>query len=94
MEENRRALGKLGRREDPRFYRNAKDKIEKSLGTKPKEEERWDKVLNILKDLKLTVAKNDKSSVLEKPPFNKFNRPLRLQDYPYNINWKDGKPFQ
>lgn len=40
IEGNRRAPGKLKRREDPTFSKNANDKIEKSLGTKPKEEER------------------------------------------------------
>lgn len=94
IESNRRDFGKLGRREDHRFSKSAKDKVEKPLGSKPKRKDKWDKVLSTLKDLKLTVARSDKCVESEKQYFNKFRRPQRLQDYPYNTNLKDGKPVQ
>lgn len=78
IESNRKAFGKIVRRDDARLYNP------KTQNKQPKEEDKMNKVINNLKDITHKVKKNDR------PQFQTNDRP-RLQDMLYRTNWKDGK---
>ena len=64
------------------------------LGGKKQEENKIDWVLSAIKDLKIPIGRNDKGPYADKPAFQgNFNRRNRLQNYPYKLQWKDGKPI-
>ncbi|GLJ49502.1 hypothetical protein SUGI_1048960 [Cryptomeria japonica] len=70
IENNRKATGKVGKREDARLYNPKAPKANK-------DEDKLDKVLNALKDLSVRVNK------IEKQQYYRPKRP-RLHDMPYN----------
>ena len=53
-----------------------------------------DKVINALKYLKAPANRNISAPTNERPQYgNNFNKQNRLQNFPYNTQWKDGKPI-
>lgn len=92
-----RISGKLGNnRDNPRLFvgRGNKKVDHKSSGNKKEEEDRIDQVLNAIKWLKFSINRNDKDPSTDKPQYQgDFSRQNRLQHYPYNTQWKDGKPI-
>ena len=82
IENNMRIFGKLGnKRNDPRLFGNRGNKREdiKILEGKKKEESQMDQVLNAMKDLNITLNRNDRVPTVDRPPFQgNFNRKNRL----------------
>ena len=97
IENNRRASGMLGKRDDPKLFNPRSNKREghKPIINKKNEEDKMDQVLGLLKNLNpqmLNTNKennnNDRSQYA-----NNFSKQNKLQNFTYNTNWKDGKPI-
>ena len=97
IENNRKASGKLGRRDDPKLFNsknnNRKDVDRTPVGNKT-DEPKIAQVLDLLKKMNPTTFNAHKPNIGEKAPVNNsnFNRPPKMQNYPYTTQWKDGKP--
>ena len=95
IENNRRATGNLGKRDDPKLFnsRGKRDNEKPVLGKKF-EDDQMGQVLSLLKQLNSLAPLASKPNTQERAPYNNnFNRQPRMQNYPYNTQWKDGKPI-
>ncbi|XP_059076677.1 uncharacterized protein LOC131875953 [Cryptomeria japonica] len=79
IENNRKAVGRVGKREDPNLYNPRA----------PKRDD-FGQIMDMLKGLKDKQNQNEKSQSYRNNRPTNFNRP-RLHDMPYNTSWKDGK---
>lgn len=81
IKNNRRALGKIGRRDYPKLFnpREKKKEGDKPITVKNPENEKMDQVLNFLKNLKPPVNNANKPNTGEKSQFNNnYNRQTKL----------------
>ncbi|XP_059063903.1 uncharacterized protein LOC131856306 [Cryptomeria japonica] len=81
IENNRKAAGRIGRRDDPKLYN--------PRATKKNE---FSQIMDMLKDRKGKENHNEKPPPYRSNKPMNYNRPI-LHDMPYNTNWKDGKPM-
>lgn len=95
IENNRKASGKLGRRDDPKLFnpRGNRRQGEKPTVAKKLDDNKMDQVLNLLKNMNPPTNHANKQSTSEKFQFNThYNKNNRIQNFPYTTQWKDGKP--
>lgn len=91
IEINRKASGKIGRREDVKILKNPRGhQNEKSTA----QEDKMDKMMSVIKDLSYKVARNYKGLSHDKPNYQRQERIPKLSDHPYNKNWHNGKHVQ
>lgn len=95
IENNRKASGLLGRRDDPKLFNpNSNEKEEvKPIKNKNLEEDKMDQMLNLLKNMNPPTRNANKEITIDKSYFNNFSRQNRMQNCPYTTHWKDGKPI-
>ena len=88
IENNRKASGKLGGRDDPKLFNrknNNRKEADKTPVGKKSEEPTISQVLEMLKKMNPTNFNEHKTNAGENPPMNNnsYNRQLRMQNYPY-----------
>lgn len=89
-----KVFGKLGRRDDPKFFNTRNNKeTEKFVAGKKPEEETMGQVLTLLKNMNPLAFNANKTNFSEKGPMtnNHFKRHPRMHNYPYATQWKEGK---
>lgn len=88
IENNRKDSRKISRRDEVKILQNPKAHQNKQ----PREDDKLDKVWNVVKDLSCKVARNEKGISYKKSNYHRNER-LRLHDMPYKKNWKYGRPL-
>ena len=96
IENNRRASGKLAKRDDPTLFNPGHNKRDgnKPATNKKSEEDKMDQVIGLLKNLNPQGLNNrNENNINDRSQYaNNFNWQNQLKFFPYNRNWKDGQP--
>ena len=92
IESNIKALGNFDKRYDQRLFNPRSNKGPADKNTKEKEEDKLDKVLNALKDLKPSAPHPTDRGYQNRGQHN-IAIGSKLFNHPYTIEWNNGKPI-